>query len=42
MRKKAAVIVVLFSAVLLFTLYPQPGAGTPVLYSTHTHGGGGV
>lgn len=42
MRKKAALIVVLFSAVLLFTLYPQPSGSTPVLYSTQTHGAGGM
>lgn len=41
-EKKAALIVVLFSAVLLFTLYPQPSASTPVLYSTQTHGAGGM
>lgn len=42
MRKKAALIVVLFSVVLLVTLYSQPSAGTPVLYSTNTHGAGGM
>lgn len=42
MRKKAALLIVLFSAVLLFTLYPQPSASTPVLYTTQTHGAGGM
>lgn len=42
MRKKAALIIVLFSTILLFNLYPQPISSNPVMYSPSTHGNGGV
>lgn len=43
MRKKTALIIVLFSAILLFNLYPQPiSSNNPVMYSPSTHGNGGV
>jgi hypothetical protein len=42
MRKKAALIAVLFSAVLLFSLYPQPIPSNSIMYSPSTHGGAGL
>ncbi len=42
MRKKAVLIVVLFSAVLLFTSYPQPIPNNSIMYSPSTHGGAGL
>lgn len=42
MRKKTALIILLFSAILLFNLHPQPLPSNPAMYSPSTHGIGGM
>lgn len=42
MRKKTALIIVLFSAIFLYNLYSTPIPSNPVIYSPSTHGNGGV